>query len=493
MKRFWLVVLVLLCASGILLADNPPLVINLPQAIDLALKQGDDWRIYMGNLAAAQAVRNQAYAKAALSLSATGSYAMNDTLGDFTLRQKALGISSVSVAGSTSSDKAASDKAVAATHDLVDSAIFPQTINAGLTLGNPETKIGLTGSEIIFPLYWGLYTNTSTVGVTISQTIWNGYVGGASKATIDKAEITLKGQQVTSDSGKLSTIYKVKQAYYTLLAAQKNLSVLQTIAARSNDYYHQLQAKFEVSQASRYDLDDARIAAMSADTDLLNGQNVIQTARIKLAAILKVDLSLGFIVDDATEAAPEVSDMNAAVITGLAKRNDLKQFELNRQSSQIDRTLIQGQQLPTISVNGGTSLTINQLNNTNAVNFNIGASLSTPILDAGLAGQQLAEIDRRLEVNDTQKAQLTASITSDIQSAWTNLDILRKRLDIAKQSYEHLNLKYQIVQTQVEAGSANGQDLLTAAVNLANQKYAMEKAGIDTQLGVALLLNAMGM
>ena len=115
-----------------------------------------------------------------------------------------------------------------------------------------------------------------------------------------------------------------------------------------------------------------------------------------------------------------------------------------------------------------------------------------PILDAGAVKNQVDALVLQNDVYSVQESQLRKSITTAIRSAWQGVLLARERLAVARLGVEATDLQYQLVSAQRDAGTASNQDLLTAAVNLANAENALATAQSAAQLAVLQLQNLMG-
>ena len=205
-------------------------VITLQQTIDAALANGDNWKILQGNLDVTRAGHLENVSKNSLGLSASASAGYNEALYDN---------------GGLLSNKSTSLSATSTT----------QGGAVGLDLASPNTSISVSANPFSPP-----YGNTPNIAgsgdlttgldLSVSQILWNGYPGGPAKATVDKSFLNLQGQEISTESGRLSLIYQVKQAYYTMFTAVEDLDSKRQVLDRQNALLDQITAIYNLKQAS---------------------------------------------------------------------------------------------------------------------------------------------------------------------------------------------------------------------------------------------------
>jgi outer membrane protein len=472
--------LVLLC-GGILLAgvaaQESTATVTLAQSIESALAQGDDMRVLQGTLQIARAQNSVDKARAGLLLSANGGYNHIEDISPIVSSLSSLSRAVNPSQGST------------------------EGVQAGLTLSGPVTTVTATAypyvpeSDIINSSGDKTGTNPATAafGVAVNQILWNGYPGGAARAAVDKSGLTLQGKELAADSGKLTLVYKVKQAYFTVLSAQRTLAVRRENFARQQALVEQLSAAYTLQQATAVDLAAARINAQSAGIDVRAGEHDFRIARIRLANLAGWAPEREYAVAETDD--PPVPDIAlvAAVADGLSRRPELKQLELNREAADIDLTLARGQALPTVSISGGLDwayrVTDAPLHGTA---LTAGVKVGMPLLDAGAARGALELARQQQGVYQVQAGQLRRTISTDIQDAYEAMLLQKDRLEVARLSAQNLETQFELTRTKVQFGTGTNQDLLDASINLANARVAASKARSDLQLAVLLLQSVMG-
>ena len=308
---------------------------------------------------------------------------------------------------------------------------------------------------------------------------------------MQKSLLSLQVKELAADSARAGVAYRIKQAYYTMLGAQRSLGVKQQVLDQQNALLGQIKAIYDLQQASAVDLKTAQINARSAEIDAQSARHDLGIARIRLANLLGWPRDKGFNVAEADDPAVTVGSAEEAVTEGLGRRPELKQIELNKQSYSIDLTLLRGQAWPTASVSGGVSWLFDW-QGTNAAIASVGVKIGLPIYDSGALAHLIGADALQNEVYALQSAQLRETISTDIQEAYELVQIQAGKLEVARLSAEKYDIQFKLVQTKLEHGTATNQDLLNASVDLASAQSDVSKAQRDAQLAVLLLQSLMG-
>lgn len=473
--------------SAVSSASTVP-VVSLDTCVNLALSKGSDLIIAQKTLDAARASHALNLSKDAFSLGASGGY----TVG-----------SGFSYTTPDAVNTSLLGKAAGGLSASASTAGVSQTVQGGLTLSkgnasptNPYSKIALTATESVPPATAVPNSPNTVIGISVGQTLWDGYPGGQTKAVIDKSVLTLKGKELQTQVSRSSIVANVKKAYVTLLGAQNTLALRKSIAEKQNSILTQINAVYAIKQASSIDLLNAQINAKSAELDVESAQHDVALATQRLANLIGYSPDAQFVVADIPDPSIPAKTLDDAIATALAKRSEIALAELNRQSSSIDLKLAAGQGQPGVSVSGGVAMALGQTTtgtSGDAEYATVGVKLTLPLLDGGAVQAQVASSQALVDLYQTQAQQLRLSIAADVRDAFWQLTIQSKKVEVAKQSQDLYEAQLKLVQAQNSFGTATNQDLMTAAVNAANAEVSYASAKNSYLLAVITLETAMGL
>jgi len=365
----------------------------------------------------------------------------------------------------------------------------------GIGLNSPQTSIAFNASPWSPPVQpIGTAPSGdifSSVGVSLNQVLWNGYPGGPTQAAVDKGLLALQSKVLATDSGRLNIIFRVKQAYFAMLAAQQNAAVTRQILEKQNALLAQITTIYKLKQASDVDLKTAQINAHSAQVDVENADHVQRIARIQLAILMGRPPESDFSVSQPDPQPLPAASVQEAIAQALSHRVDFQQLQLSRKSSSIDLELARGQATPSVSVTGGVSQYFDW-SGQSAWLANAGVKVAMPILDAGGVKNLVDAALKQDEIYALQARQLQKSIATAVQSDWEAVQIQNERVEVARMTAENDDLLVEVYRIQNQNGTASTQDLLTASVNAASARTAYVQAQSNAQLAVLQLLSDMG-
>ncbi|MGA2380507.1 MAG: TolC family protein [Spirochaetia bacterium] len=467
--------IVLIALAGLLpvlsgMAQTSAPAVTLEQSIAAALANGDDNKLLQANLdlGKAQHAENVSKNSWALGGSAAGGYNLPG------------GNSALLVAKEST---------------LTNYSTSAQGTLLGIGVNGPLTAATVSVSPWVPPVQpLGTVPSGDTdsiVALNVTQTVWNGYPGGPAQAVVDKSLLSLQGKQLATDSGRLTIVFRVKQAYYTMLAAQQDAVVTRQILDKQNALLAQITTVYNLKQASDVDLKTAQINARSAQVDVENADHSLRIARIQLAILMGRSTEDEFSVEQQDSLPLPAASLPEAISLALSHRTDFQQLELSRKSNSVDLALAKGQGTPTVSLTGGVA-EIFDWTATSAWLVNAGVKVAMPILDAGAVKYLVDAALKQDEIYALQERQLQKSIAATIQNDWEAVQIQNERVEVARLTAENDDLLVEVYRIQNQNGTASTQDLLTASVNAASAHTAYVQAQSNAQLAVLQLLSDMG-
>jgi outer membrane protein TolC len=423
-------------------------VITIMEAVDSALASGEELKIADGTLAGARATYDQARSKKGLSLSASGSYSLTDNFG-------------ADLSGPASSSLA----------KLVGSEGLSQSLQGGLAVGlGPITKLSLSASESIPP---SPGSATTSLGATLSQTIWDGYPGGQASAAVDRAAITLKGKELDAAQTRSAIVSNVKKSYVSMLTAQRTLALNGSTLDKQTALLRQIETTYALQQSSALDLMNAQASAREAELALADSVHSLETATRTLAAYMGRDPAIAFAVAELEEPALPAASADEAVAAGLDRRPDLARNALSRRSASIDLATARSASQPSVSASAGLKMGITGGSTPgDAYQATLGVSISMPILDSGAADAQVAAASALAGSADAQARQLARSVETDIRDKFWSASTQRERIAVMAAKRDIAEKMLELKKAQVQFGTATNQDLLDA-------QAAAAKAGAD--------------
>ena len=244
-------------------------------------------------------------------------------------------------AGSLGSGSSASTPLSAAATAAGAGPLNGENIQGGLTLSSPSTSLGLTAQHSIMEV--APSDQVSSVSLSASQTVFDGYPGGRAAAAVQQADYTYRAAQVAYEASLKSVIYQVKQAYYTLLVDQKTVLIREATVTQDQQnlaYYHGL---LTAGRATQLDVLQNQVTLTQAQLDLRTAQNTVAVDRGNLSQQVGWPQDKEYLVADSPIPDLPSLQLDEALKTAFQNRSELLTFDLNIAAANINLALQKSQ------------------------------------------------------------------------------------------------------------------------------------------------------
>ena len=381
--------------------------------------------------------------------------------------------------------------AAAAATSASGSGVNGENIQGGLTLSGPATSLGLTAQHSVVETAPG--DQVSSINLSASQTVFDGYPGGRAAAAVQQADYTYRAAQVTWDATLKSVLYQVKQTFYTLLSDQNTVRIRQASVNQAEQNLAYYQGLLTAGRATALDVLQNQVALTQAQLDLRSSVNTVEVDRKNLSSAVGWPLDRQYTVADSPLPAAPSLQLQDALASAFQNRSELRTLELNIAAANVNLSLQKSQTLPVVSVNGSLGLGQDWTANVNSGSFTIGASIEMPILDGGLRNAQVQQAADQVSSYKVQQDQERQGITIAVQNALFGVKDTRDRLDLAGQNVTAAEGQYNLQKARYAVGLVTTLDVLTAFSTLTGAQVGLEQAKSNYLLAVLNLYNVMGL
>ena len=340
----------------------------------------------------------------------------------------------------------------------------------GPTLGNTFASVGFGA------------LNTFQLGLTFSQTIFNGqFFAAASAASVPRqvAEIELTAQRA-------QVVYDVAQAYYDATLADQLATIADSTLAQDERTLAEARVGQRVGAQSEYDLLQSQVTRDNQVPVVLQGHNSRELAFRRLAQLLKLPLDaplrLTTTVDSAADLPggvhlPSLADSTAAALAGdtvIARRSSVREQGLAVREYEALLSQDRAEYLPTLTLWSGYARVAYPMNgfpawNTFLENWSVTIGASVPIFngfkthgDVLVAQANVAE--QRARLLQTQDA-----AALDARSALANLQEASAGWAATASSVDEAAHAFQIAEVRYRSG-------LSTLVELTASRLAMQQS-----------------
>lgn len=313
-----------------------------------------------------------------------------------------------------------------------------------------------------------------------------------------------------------SLIFSVINSYYSILEADKLISVDESALERSKQNVEKIKAFVEVGDAIESDIATAKVQQANSELALINDQNNLELAKANLAATMGLDPNTKFeILDDLDydkliqtgnikDSQLEVDQMrieavpiDKALAQAMEKRPEVAEAMTNLSVLESSLTLAQWQSLPVVNADCGYDIFLDDYLRErdafkNYKSWDVQARVSYPLFDGGKTRRSVERSEIALQKAEENLAELKRSLTLEVYQAYLSLERARKSLEIASVQVEDARMSLEVVQGRYEQQMTILLDLVIAQDRYISSLTNQVKAFYDYKVALKSLDKAMG-
>ncbi|MBS1576268.1 MAG: TolC family protein [Bacteroidetes bacterium] len=382
----------------------------------------------------------------------------------------------------------------AQTNREITGSAYPQISGSGSMTYNYKLPVSLVPAEffggppgtfekIAFGVKWG-----STVGLSLSQLLFDGQVFVGLKARNTVLDFQQKNAEVTEESIR-ANIYKI---YYQLVVSRTQIDLLDANLALLEKLSHDTKIMYDNGFAEKLDLDKLSVKVANLHTEKINTQNLVANGYLGLKVLMGMPIKDSLVLTDTLNDEQIKSGILEASAFDYHQRKDYQYTELGIKLNEFDIRRYQMAKLPTLSLNGYYNKNA-QRNKFDFFGkgdwFDISAftlNLNIPIFHGFTNNARIAKAKLALQQSLNQQEALKINIDNEIQtatnnfnSAISNLDYQKKNMGLAEAIYQQTKKKFEAgIGSQIEINQAQT-DMQAAQTNYINSLYNAVIAKID--------------
>ncbi|HNQ36747.1 MAG TPA: TolC family protein [Prolixibacteraceae bacterium] len=307
------------------------------------------------------------------------------------------------------------------------------------------------------------------------------------KLQLKELELSYENANISYAMQRLNMERMVTQYFYSVYMAQMNLAIAREELTNTRKSHEIIKNKVDAGLAAREELYQAELNLSQSNSTVQNRQVSFENAKDQLKMYLGMDLFEDILVMTDVEAEPVKVDLQKAIDNGLVSRMELRQREIDLETSQFD--MIRTKALN--EFNGSMNLAYGFIGDNEKLtgvfdqptkNPQVQLSFNIPIFDWGerkarIKAQEAAIKSQELNFDEQKK-----QIIIDIREAYRNLQNQVNQIEIARQNERNAQLTYEINLERYENGDLTGMDLNLYQTQLSNQKINYAQALINYKI-----------
>jgi outer membrane protein TolC len=350
---------------------------------------------------------------------------------------------------------------------------------------------------------FGFKRDNYNLDVTADYLLWD---QGRRRIALEQQRYDRDASASRLERSKQQLVFRIVQAYYRLLEAEKLLALDDELLASSRNNAARVRAQFELEKAIEADVAAAEVRVANDELNRLNDENAVNIARANLPTVLGLDPATPIeIEDDPTfERYRESSEierydktLEATVALALQQRPDvvesalsLRVLELSRKQSQLDR-------YPRLSAQGNFSARVDDYlaerdDFGKYRSWSAAATVSFPIFDGGERKRAVERADLQLERVRQQDAELRRNVALEVRQEYLSLIEAERRLAISAAQVRNARLSLDVTAARFEEELAFLLELLEAQAQYGQATTNQIRAFYDYKIAQRALQNAIG-
>lgn len=307
------------------------------------------------------------------------------------------------------------------------------------------------------------------------------------KLQLKELELSYENANISYAMQRLNLERNVTQFFYNVFMTQKDLDISKEELTNTQKSYDIISNKVEAGLAAREELYQAELNLATSKSSLQNSDVNFENAKDQLKLYLGMDLFEDIIVLADVSVNPVPVDLPMAIDNGLNSRMELRQREIDIETSQFD--LIQTKSLNEFrgDVNLRLGITgdnpdLSQIFDSPTSSPSVALSFNIPIFDWGERKARIAAQEAAIKSQELNYSEEKKQIIIGIRQVYRSLQNQINQIEIAKQNETNAQLTYEINLERYENGDLTGMDLNLFQTQLSEKKISMAQALINYKI-----------
>jgi outer membrane protein len=324
-------------------------------------------------------------------------------------------------------------------------------------------------------------------GINIEQDIFRGF---RTRNEIREAEASVLASRHTLANTIQNVLFDAAQAYMDVL---RDRAVLQLRQRNVEFLQEQLQAaldRFEVGEVTRTDVAQTRARLAEGQANVSLAEANLRASMATFRQVIGVEpgtLAPGFVFGNVLP-----NSLDAAQSLALAGHPSILAAIYNADAAAFEVKQIEGEFLPTVSIEGSAQRTIGLDSDTEANVATLTGRVTVPIYQGGARSARLRQAkellgESRIAV-DIRRAQVRAAVVA----AWYQLEAASAAIAAATTAVEASQTALEGVQEELRVGQRTTLDVLDAQQELLDTRVTLVLAQRDRVVSSFALLSAIG-
>jgi len=323
------------------------------------------------------------------------------------------------------------------------------------------------------------------------------FTGMAITRNYELAELGVDVSRIKLAQERLNLAYKVKEAYWNILKAQKLYMVADQTVSQIADHVRVAQDYYNVGLIPLNDLLKSEVQLADAKQNLIKAENSLLLAKSNFNTLLRLPFEKDTEVQDILTYQPFTRPWEDCLQEALKRRPEIREIETQIEMAQKNIQLAQSEYFPQVVLQGryikqGDSPGVSGSPFVYADNWDIVAAMKWNLWEWGRTHYLEQErIKQREQVKETL-TQIKDFIRLEVKDAYLILREAEKSFTLAEKSIAQAEENHRISEFRYREQVATSLEVLDAQTLLTQAKNNLYQALYAYNLAHSRLMRAMG-
>ncbi len=327
-----------------------------------------------------------------------------------------------------------------------------------------------------------------TTAASISQDIWD---FGKTADNVRVQKYNFSSSEEDLQDVRESVVLQVKQAYYGLLGARRNLNVAGMVVDQFEQHLRQAIAFHTAGIKPRFDVTQAQVNLSNAKLNLIVARNAADVALANLNNVMGVPRAPAYNVAESLAFSKYEITFPEALARAYKNRPDLKSLLLREGSARESINLVKTGYYPTLSGAASYGYTGDRLPLDSY--WTAGVTLSFPFFSGFQTKYQLIQARENLNVARANEQALQQGIYLEVQTGYLNLKAAQDRVQTAQLTVQQARENLDVATGMYKYGVGSPLDVTDALTTFSGAETSYTAALYDYKTAQASLEKAMGL
>ena len=344
----------------------------------------------------------------------------------------------------------------------------------------------------LIELEFGAHHNAQgTVSLTQPIFAWGRYYYG-----YQAAEFNYQAMQRDVDAASNQLRLDVSEAFYGALVAQEFVRVAQQSVSLVEEQLAIAEASFEAGAATNFDVLRAKVQLANAKSQLIRGQNGVQTAKNAYKTVLNLPLSENISVKGTLEI-PEnhkipTLDLDSLIQQALENRPEVHRTQFTEYAARKQIDIAKTRSRPDLGFFTNYQISQNErLTEMNRI-WSLGVQINIPIFDGFATRAAVQQTESALEQVQLGGTQVKVGVEFEVRAAYLNLRGAETIIEVQREAVTQAHESVRIANLQFQNGIITTVALTDTQLALAQAEVNRLQAYHDYIVGFARLEKAIG-